>query len=101
MARFDEDHPDNWYSPPQNGFHNDDVIRTENLPGNSFKNTGDTLVVGRQRHNTTDDALQGEVDELFLFRRAPTTEEQNWLYNDGNGRSYEELVIGMDDGGES
>lgn len=45
-------------------------------------------------HNTfvLGDGLDGAVDEFGVWNRILTGAEMDWLYNDGNGRSYDEIV---------
>ncbi len=40
----------------------------------------------------TMDGLNGWMDEVVLYNRSLTEAERNWLYNNGSGRSYSELM---------
>lgn len=35
--------------------------------------------------------MDGQLDEVFIYRRVLTADEREWLYNSGNGRAYSEL----------
>lgn len=39
-----------------------------------------------------DASFDGWIDEFTLWHRILSAEEGDWLYNDGNGRSYDEIV---------
>lgn len=47
------------------------------------------------RFGASDAALMsGRLDEVVIYKRALTTDERTWLYNNGAGRSYADLAGG-------
>lgn len=48
--------------------------------------TANQLTIGaRRRNGTVDDLVNGRIDDVRIYRSALTTDQQNALYNSGNG----------------
>lgn len=49
--------------------------------------------VGADGQTTPGNFADGVVDEGFLYRRLLTADEREWLWNSGNGRTYDDLTV--------
>lgn len=43
--------------------------------------------------NLANSYYEGLIDEMFLYARALSANEREWLYNDGDGRTYSDLSV--------
>lgn len=55
-------------------------------------NSGAPLNIGRVG-GLTQFYNDGMIDETFLYNRLLTSDQRGWLYNNGNGRSFEDVVL--------
>lgn len=49
---------------------------------------------GRNLRIGVEVGIKGIVDEMFIYKRALSDDERSWLYNDGMGRTYHNLLDG-------
>lgn len=89
-----------WFDPSSNLCKlqlNNGTIRSDTLTGTP-RNTSTTLMISADNNHSFLGAWTGQIDDLAFWRRVLTDEERDWLYNSGAGRTYAEVVAGMETG---
>jgi len=68
---------------------NDEAVNTVSYSGGA-SDTAYPLTIAAYADGTS--VLDGRIDELALYKRVLTPSERYWLHNDGNGRTYSEVL---------